>query len=371
MKLYDFQRRMPGYYSALTAVYLRGPIGRGKTTSMIDGVRRMGKILNKNLGYVVVNCGLLNPPDAVGYLTVGRPDDTFRKFMNDLGLTDWHKPYSEFTLPFWWFTSEGKPLEAYDGGVIILDEMDKADVDVKKVLGEMMLSGRLGPHVLPRGWIVWGTGNRQGDRSGSTKELDHLINRRQEIEVTDDIASLEHWMDHNNVAPEIKGFASAHPEIVFSPNPPDRQQPWCTPRSLIRCGQTLEAFREDGNLPTDQYAVEDASGQIGTAAAGQLFATIKLNAEQPKFDDIVRNPTVVKVPSMPDAMMLVSYNLAHRVDEASLPSCVTYLERFPKEFSVTFAKAACRRNPMLVVEPAFEKWAERNATLMTAIVDAA
>ena len=30
-------------------------------------------------------------------------------------------------------------------------------------------------------------GNRMSDRSGSTRELDHLINRRIRIEVTDDV----------------------------------------------------------------------------------------------------------------------------------------------------------------------------------------
>jgi len=41
--------------------------------------------------------------------------------------------------------------------------------------------------------------------------------------------------------------------------------------------------------------------------------------------------------------------------------------RMPKEFAVTFAKVACVREPRLIYTSAFEKWADDNATLMTAI----
>ena len=60
-----------------------------------------------------------------------------------------------------------------------------------------------------------------------------------------------------------------------------------------------------------------------------------------------------KLPTKPDfPQMLVVFNLAHRVDtkgiEAGDPK---YIERMPKEFAVTFAKAACKRNHALVIDP--------------------
>jgi hypothetical protein len=80
---------------------------------------------------------------------------------------------------------------------LFVDEADKMETDAKEIVGEGCLSGRFGPHQLPPGWIVWMAGNRAGDRSGSTKELVHLINRRREIDVTDDLESLLNWMNEN------------------------------------------------------------------------------------------------------------------------------------------------------------------------------
>jgi hypothetical protein len=39
----------------------------------------------------------------------------------------------------------------------------------------------------------------------------------------------------------------------------------------------------------------------------------------------------------------------------------------PKEFAVTFAKAACKRNHQLVVDPAMRAWSASNASLMAAL----
>ena len=48
---------------------------------------------------------------------------------------------------------------------------------------------------------------------------------------------------------------------------------------------------------------------------------------------------------------------------------VAYVERLPKEFGVSFAKAACRRDTDLLDTPAITRWCIANHSLMTAIRD--
>ena len=90
-------------------------------------------------------------------------------------------------------TTEGKLLSEYDGGIILVDEADKLGMDEKKIVGEAALSKILGSHKFPPGWVVVFAANRMSDRSGSTRELDHLINRRIKIEITDDVESWVEW----------------------------------------------------------------------------------------------------------------------------------------------------------------------------------
>lgn len=353
MKLTTVSRLAASMYRSGKCYYFKSSPGIGKSSIVMDSVPQIARETGLNLGIVVINAPLLTPSDAVGYLIPKHQDN---------GRVE-----SVYTEPFWWRTSEGKRLEEYDGGILFVDEMDKGDVDVKKSLGELALSGRIGPHEIPKGWVVWMAGNRAQDRSGSTKELDHLINRRCEIEITPDLAGWETWALKHGVHPAIITFANQNPQIVFPETVPEKQGPFCTPRSLVSTGEMLSLMTDTDDLPTDTDAVELASGYIGQAASAQLFATLRLAAELPPLDQIIASPSICKVPQKPDAQMLVCYNLAARCDDVNLAPIITYVERLPADFAVTFAKACVNRDPRLMMNPAMLAWSRRNNSLMTTL----
>lgn len=353
MNLTALSSRLPAVYQSGKCLYLRSGPGRGKTTTIIDSIPNIAAATGKNLGIVVISGPLLTPADAVGYLVPTKVDDRME---------------SKYTQPFWWVTAEGKRLEEYDGGVIFIDEADKMDIDVKKVVGEMALSGRCGPHVIPDGWVVWMAGNRAGDRAGSTKELDHLINRRFEVDVTDDLAAWENWCIKRGVHHSIIAFGVSNPNIVFPDGPPEKQGPFCTPRSLVETGEMLVTFGgNSGVIPVDDETVEFAAGGIGHAAAAQLFATIKLESETPKIEAIIANPGSAKIPGSPDAQMLTCYKLASLADDATLVPFVTYVQRLPADFAITFAKTLMTRKPAYAAKPVVLDWCGKNAALMNII----
>ncbi|CAB4124983.1 AAA domain containing protein [uncultured Caudovirales phage] len=354
MNLTSVARNAKSFYQSAACYYFTSRPGMGKTTTVEACVPIIARALDLNLGFVLINAPLLTPADAVGYLVPKHHDD---------GRVE-----SLYTDPFWWITSEGKRLEEYDGGILFIDELDKADVDVKKVLGEMAETGRCGPHRLPAGWVVWAAGNRSQDRSGSTKELDHLINRRIEIEITDDIGAWETWSLKNGVHPAIVTFGVQNPHLVFQSEMPEKQGPFCSPRSLVKVGKVLACMADDkGLLPTDSDAIEIAGGAIGKPAAAQLFATLRLQAEMPPLESIIAAPDKVRVPDAPDAQMLICYNLAHRVDAANMGQLIKYIDRMPADFAITFAKAVVARLPAFVARPEMLDWAKRNNSLMTTL----
>jgi hypothetical protein len=358
MRFNDVIARLPFWYAARKSVYLKSAPGRGKTSVLSSAPAILSKQLEKNIGVVIINGPLLTPADSIGYLVPRKVTTNGTEHIE-----------SAYTDPFWFRTAEGKRLDEYDGGIIVVDEADKMDVDVKKVIGEAALTGRLGPHTLPNGWIVWMAGNRQKDRSGSTKELDHLINRRMEIDITDDIESWNDWADTNNVSPLFKAFANQNVHIVFSEGVPDKQGPWCTPRSLVEADRFVSVLPKaaDGFTQDNAIVMEELAGMIGEGAAAQLSAFMKLEREMPTFESIIADPTKVKVPGKPDAAMLVCYSLAHRVDLTTAEPVITYIGRLPKEFGVIFGKAAVARDPRILATDGMKKWVKENASLMTQI----
>lgn len=352
MKLRDVIARAPNWYEAQKSIYLRSAPGRGKTETMLGIPQLLAKRNpGKNFGLVVINGGCFTLTNATGYLWPEEHEGT---------------RYSQFTRPDWWLTQEGYPLEHYDGGIIFIDEWDKMDVESKKITGEAALSGRLASHQLPAGWVVWGAGNRAEDRSGSTKELDHLINRRREINIQDDMESLLEWGARNGLMPETLTFIEANPNVVFEPLP-EKQGPWCTPRGVAGADRYLRGLAEDngGAIPTDPTTIEEVAGDIGPGAAAQYFAMIRLGLEMPKYEAIVQNPASVKVPNKIDAQMLVSHSLAARVSAKDAGQVLKYVDRMPKEFAVTFARSAIQREPRLATAPDFVKWIGANSALIS------
>ena len=281
---------------------------------------------------------------------------------------------SVFTTPPWMMTKptpeypHGRHINTYKRGIVFLDEFGQADGDTKKSAAQLMLKGEVGPHRLHSGIGIIAASNGKGDRSGVTKDFDFLINREDTINITDDLASWQDWATSHDVMPLTIAFATQNPQIVFAEGVPPEQGPWTTPRSLVMADKLLQvkAKRNNGEVPDDVATVEQINGIMGAGAA-QYFGFIKLEREMPKYSEIVANPSKVKVPSKPDAQMLVCYSLAHQIKIKDAAAVVEYMERMPKEFAVTFATTACKRQPMLVAEPAFDKWARQNSSLMAAI----
>jgi hypothetical protein len=358
VKLNTFEQRFPAYASSGLSIELISAPGRGKSQTIRRCRDRMSELDGEEWGYAELFLATQTPPDLIGFQFKGEITYDGKAF----AITD---P----TAPSWFITETNKPVFAYKRGILHLEEFGQGQTDVKAAAAELLLNRRIGKWRLPDGWIVIASSNRTSDRSGVTKSLDFIINRRKEIHVDDDLQSWLDWALTSGVMPLTMAFAAQNPHIVFSDGVPEKQGPWCTPRSLVMADKDLQSLAKfnNGELPVDDLAMEDVSGTIGAAAAAQYFAFVRLEREMPKFEDIVAKPTVVNVPDRPDAQMLVCYNLAHRIDETTADAVVQYMERFDKEMGVIFIKAATQRNYKLLSTPSFRKWCSTNASIMAAV----
>lgn len=282
---------------------------------------------------------------------------------------------SRYSMPIWYQTRDprtnqldGKLVTDFDQGVLVIEEWGQGEGEVKRAVADLILNKRMGSWALPPGWIVLVLTNRAVDRSGVTKEFDFVINRWIKIGLSADVKSWVGWADRNNINPIFKTFAVQNPQIVFTDSVPEKQGAWCTPRSLVRTGSDLECLADkDGNLPTDPVAVELMHGGIGAAASSQLMAMIKLGQTMPAYHDILANPKTCKVPSGPDAQMLICYQLAAVVTDKEIAPVIDYIERLSKEFALTFTKAAVARDTSLINTRRMGDWCSNNATLLAAI----
>lgn len=368
MRLLDVKQVLIDNINAGISSHLKSPPGVGKSETVeqlvADLTKRDGP---DSWGFVTCFLGTMTPSDLIGYMVPTRtknPDGT--EFLA-----------STFTVPPWMMTAptpefpHGRHINTYQRGIIFLDEFGQADGDTKKAAAQLLLKGEIGPHRLHKGIHIIAASNGKKDRSGVTKDFDFVINRQDEININPDLTSWLDWAATSGVSPIAQAFAQQNPQVVFESEVPKEQGPWTTPRSLVMADRLMQvkAQRNNGVMPDDPTTVEQMMGIMGGGAA-QYFAFVKLEREMPKYQDIIADPMKVKVPTKPDAMMLICYQLAHMIKLPDAAQVVAYMERLPKEFAVTFATTACKRQANLVATPAFAKWARENSALMAAITSA-
>lgn len=310
-------------------------------------------------GFACAMLATYTPPDLIGY-----------QFKGERTIAGRTVTITDPSVPLWMFTREGKALWEYPRGILLLDEYGQSEGDVKRASADLLLNRRVGPWTMPDGWAVGAASNLMSSRSGVTKSFDFIINRRAEFHIQDDLQSLLKWMIRNGIGVEFSSFTEAYAEIVFTEGVPEKQGPWTTPRSLVKTARVLDRMRDDkGVIPVNNVSKRIAAGWLGVDHAAQLMTHIQLGTEMPAVEDIVKDPMNTRVPPKPDAQMLVVHRLAHEVNAKNAHPVIQYVERMPKDFAVSFCRAACRRDPKLVYAEAFDQWMDRNGSLMAAISD--
>lgn len=352
-----------GLMDSGNAVEISSSPGVGKSEGIQQWVRDQNALGQERWGVSTIFLATQTPVDLLGYLIPGH-----REYKGRDGEMKKER-VSEFTRPIWTLSDDGLPIEEYDRFLILMEEADKCEPDVTKTSAEIRNGASLGPWRFDKrkvGRIA--LTNRVEDRSGSGKKFDFIINRQFEFQVLADVEGWRNWALKAGIDPLFVAFASKYPEVVFSNKVPDKQGPFCTPRSLVNLSKVLpHRVTPDGKLKVDSIGAEIINGAIGAPAGMQLQAWIKLRHETPDWDDIMKDPTGIALPVKPDAQLMVCYECAHRVDVKTAGKCVSFIKRLPAQFSVTFAKAAVRRQYDLINTPAFMDWVAKNASLLNAI----
>lgn len=359
MKLSELEDRLPAmYFSSLEqggpSYYFTSDPGRGKTSVVMKFKRMMKRIdPERKYGIALINGANFTLMTAMGFMIPEKDK--------------WGHSVSVFTRPFWYYDIEdGLPLDAYDGGLVFIDEADKLGLDEKKIVGEAALSKRLGNHNFPPGWVAMFAGNVAGSRSGSTKELMHMVNRRCEVPIKDDVVSWRDWAESAKLLPEVITYAVENPQCLFEPMPADNR-PWGTPRSThqadIHLKSLMKSFGET-KIPTDPLTTEELAGMIGAPNAAQLIKTIRLGQDVASYEQVLSNPEKVTLPSKPDGKRLLTYKLAQQVTEKDAPRILLCMQRLEQEFQTVFVRQAVDQNVRLAFVPEVAEWCGKNTALL-------
>ncbi len=189
-------------YRARRPIMLEGPTGIGKSQIVGEFTRASG------LGLVVLDLSLLEPPDLVGLPVISN------------GRTHYASP---------------SELPTSGHGVLMLEELNRAEVPVMQPALQLLSARRLHAYELPPGWICVAAVNPE-DGDYQVNRLDPALRSRfLQLSVCADRDAWLGWATHTNVHPVIARVVRDHDDAFAH----------ASPRSWTYASDVLHAMRAE------------------------------------------------------------------------------------------------------------------------------
>jgi hypothetical protein len=105
-------------------------------------------------------------------------------------------------------------------------------------------------------------------------------------------------------------------------------------------------------------------GEVGEGPAAEYTAFRKIWQSLVSFEDIVMNPSSVKIPSDLSAQFAIVGSVAHNVTPGNIERVAEFVDRLPSDFGVMFWNDAMRKTPALKATKPFIRWASSSANVI-------
>jgi ATPase family associated with various cellular activities (AAA) len=301
-------------------VFIWGSPGTGKSSVVNQLAAELGIALRD------IRALLLDPVDLRGLPFVGKD-----------GRSQWATP--EF-LP-----QDGE-------GILFLDELNAAPAMVQASCYQLVLDRKVGEYTLPEGWAIVAAGNRDSDRAATTRMPTPLRNRFVHLDFEVDVQEWSEWAIKANVRPEVIAFIRFRPELLSAFDRDANAFP--SPRSWEFVSRILNS-RPDSSAEHELIA-----GAVGTGAATEFSAFLRMFRELPNIDSILLNPTQEPVPENAAAQYAVASALARCASDTNFDRICLYLNRLPTEFRVLCVRDATLRQPAIRSTAGYVRFAVEN-----------
>ena len=266
--------------------------------------------------------------------------------------------------------------------ILMIDEFGKANPAVKNALLRLILERKIGSYTLHPDSIIFATTNLGSEGVGDLLPA-HARNRITVVETKKpDAMDWVEWGIGNGIDHTILGWVKDNPQVMQDfrdvPNPDDNQYifhpkavdraAFCTPRSLHAASDILQN-REGLD---DNTLTAALMGTIGTRAAMDFMAFLKLADQLPSLESIKNDPDNATVPTSASATCMVVFRSLSTVERDWMDAWMTYMLRLGTEFQSLFAngvrssKYDKAKQSMVMQNKQFTQWAMDNNYMFAA-----
>lgn len=242
----------------------------------------------------------------------------------------------------------------------LLDDLGHARPATQAGYMQLLLTGRINGHKLPKTVVFAAATNRREDRAGVSGILEPVKSRfHMIIEIDPDVESFITWgLSSGRIRKEVIACLRLFPELLVSP--PSREiKPSANPRVWEFASQILDS----GFPPALIY--DSLISCLGEEAGSQLHGMITTFKNLPSVNSILKNPGSVEFPREPSSLFALCTVLSKFLEKKpkKVDSVFKFAGRLPGDFSVCLIKDSLALCPELADTKAFQKWNSENVDL--------
>lgn len=312
-----------------------GQPGGGKSALAVDIVHTLGGTDENTVVFVP---SLRDPVDVLG---------TPR---NNGVMTEWVPP-SEFYKLRHIESDPDRPC------FLVIEEMSDASMAMMNAMCRIVHERYAGDLKLARNLFIIGTSNRTQDKSGANRLSTKLSNRLNIQHFDENLDDWVNWAINRNLDPVLIQFLRFKPNLLsdFDANREYGINP--TPRAWEKvAGTSLK-------LGTDKF-MQVVKGLVGEGAAAEYTAFRKIYDNLISFEEVVMNPTTVKIPKDLSAQYAIVGSVSHNTTPANIERVAQFVDRLPTDFGVMFWQDTIKRTPAIKTTKPFIKWATASSNVV-------
>jgi len=237
-------------------------------------------------------------------------------------------------------------------GIIFLDEISDGTLSVQSALQQLLLDRRLGSARLAKGWGTVAASNRGSDKAAAGRLSTALANRCIVVTVEPDTDCFVKWGFEYDIHIDVIAFCRwKRSPWQFDPSSKSANPAFCSPRSMHILSDILKSD------PAPDF--EFITGTIGDGVGAEFSGFLRLKAELPNLDQIIKDPDSVSVPRSMDVAIATIYALMGRITDKSLVNIVRYFGKNVTELATMAFKDLCITHPEVISSQDLQEWMSR------------
>ena len=235
-----------------------------------------------------------------------------------------------------WFPPDFFPREG--NGVFFCDELTNAPMAVQGIAMQLTHERKLtSSYTLPDGWVVFGAGNKQSDKSLANRMPSALVNRFLKVEVEPDFESFYNYGlangMHLSILSYLRKFKPGH-LYTFEPAKWANDEPFASPRSW----ESLSNFLKEDSSAVLDLSSGIAQGLVGEGVASEFVAYQKYFKKLPTMESIIEKPKTAMIPEEPHLIYAIISGLARLATLKTIDNIFVYSDRLDRELATCLMK---------------------------------